>query len=125
MVGALLGYGLSLLGGAGGQGDTGTEPPMALILVLGAAMGLGMGALMGALQWIAGRNALSFGRWILSNMCGWAVAMAVIMFAAGSVQGTWPLGLIAVAGAVSGAIAGMALGAVTGLALPVPAGRAE
>lgn len=124
VLGALLGYGLSLLGGAGSQGEADAEPAISLILILGAGMGVVMGALMGALQSFAGRNVLNIGRWTLANTGGWAVAMVVIMFAASSVQSGWPLGAIAVVGAVSGGIAGLALGAVTSLALPAAVGRA-
>jgi len=46
------------------------------------------------------------------------------MLGAGSVDRSFSLGEIALAGAVSGAFAGLALGLVTGLALPAGAGKA-
>lgn len=118
MLGAVIGYGLSLLGGAGSGGADTPEPPFWLVILLGVAMGLGMGAVMGGLQWLAARHVLRASRWILASMGGWAAAMAVIMAGASTAQATWPLGLIAVAGAVSGGIAGALLGLITGLALP-------
>jgi len=75
------------------------------------------------LQALAGRGRLRAGRWILASMAGWAPAMAAIMLGAGSVDATFSLGAIALAGAVSGAIAGLALGVVTAFALPAGAGR--
>jgi hypothetical protein len=114
---AAAGYGLSLLGGAGGAGQ-GSEPALAVLVGLGAAMGVVMGALMGAIQWVGARGKLVFLRWIGSNALGWAPAMAVIMIAATSVQGSWPLYCITLAGGGAGAIAGLLVGAATMLALP-------
>jgi hypothetical protein len=120
VLGALAGYGLSLIGGAGGGSDGGAqfEPSVAMIIAMGAAMGLAMGGLMGAVQWLAARQTLSFKNWVMLNMAGWAPAMAVIMFAATSVKQEFPLGLIALIGAASGGIAGLMLGAVTSRTLP-------
>ena len=123
-LGAATAYGLSLVGGAGGQSTGESEPPLALIVLLGAAMGLFMGAPMGVLQWLAARGILSARRWIAANMAGWALAMAVIMLGAASVENSFPLALIALAGAFSGAVAGVLLGLVTGLALPGEGRRA-
>ena len=114
---AVAGYGLSLLGGAGDAGQ-GSEPALAVLLGLGAAIGAVMGALMGALQWVGARKALAFLPWIGANALGWAPAMAVIMIAATSVPGSWPLYCIALAGAGAGAIAGLLVGAAIMLALP-------
>ncbi len=113
---AAAGYGLSLVGGAGGA--AGSAPSLGVMLGLGAALGAVMGALMGATQWIAARGKLAFFPWIGANALGWAPAMAVIMLAATSVPGSWPLYCIALAGAGAGAIAGLLVGAATVLALP-------
>lgn len=119
VVAAVGGYGLSLLGGAGGAGaGGGREPGIILLLGLGVAMGLVMGALMGAIQWVGGRRKLGLFRWIGANALGWGPAMAVIMIAATSVQASWPLYCITLAGAGGGAIAGLLVGAATSLALP-------
>ena len=117
MAGAIVGYGLSLLGGAGGS-DSAEEPSLALIIVLGAGMGVAMGALMGAFQSLGARRILSPRKWIVANMAGWALAMPVIMAAATSVERSFPLALITAIGAASGGVAGAALGIVTSLALP-------
>jgi len=114
---AAAGYGLSLLGGAGGGGE-GSEPELAALLGLGAAMGAVMGALMGAIQWAGARGRLSALSWIGASALGWAPAMAVIMIVATSVEGSWPLYCIALAGAGAGVIAGLFVGAATMLALP-------
>jgi hypothetical protein len=113
------GYGLSLLGGAGGSGaGGGSEPPPVLLVVLGAAMGAVMGALMGAVQWAGARRRLALLPWIGANALGWAPAMAIIMMAATSVSGSWPLYGIALAGTGSGLGAGLLVGAATSRALP-------
>ena len=114
---AVAGYGLSLLGGAGGAGS-GSPPPLAMLLGLGAAMGAVMGALMGALQWAGARDRLSALSWIGANALGWAPAMATIMIAATAVPASWPLYCIALIGSASGAVAGLAVGSATMLALP-------
>jgi hypothetical protein len=120
---AVLGYGLSLLGGAGQGGDGQAEPSLAMMGLLGAGLGVVMGAMMGTLQALAGRGRLRARRWICANMAGWAPAMAAIMLGAGSVDASFSLACIATAGAVSGAIAGLALGVITGFALPAGAGK--
>ncbi len=120
VAGAAIGYGLSLLGGTGGNAaETGqAEPPVALVMLLGAAMGLFMGAVMGALQAFASKGALSMRWWIVWNMVGWAPAMAIIMAAASLVSRSMTLPTIAAVGALSGGLAGLVLGAVTQRGLP-------
>ena len=117
MLAAAAGYGLSVIGGAGGTGE-GSGPALSMLLVLGAGMGVVMGALMGATQWVGARSKLAFLPWIGANALGWALAMVVIMIAATSMPGSWPLYCIAIAGAVAGAIGGLLVGAATMLALP-------
>jgi hypothetical protein len=112
------GYGLSLVGGAGEAGE-GPEPNLAMLLGLGGAMGAVMGVVMGAAQLAGAAGRLAPLRWIGANALGWAPAMAIIMVAATSVQGSWPLYGIALAGAGAGAMAGLLVGAATLLALPL------
>lgn len=114
---AAAGYGLSLMGGAGGAGE-GSEPTLLILIALGAAMGIVMGTLLGAIQWAGGRGKLAFLPWVGANALGWAPAMAVIMIAATSVLGSWPLYCIALSGAGAGAVAGLLVGTATMLALP-------
>lgn len=117
---ALLGYGLSLMGGAGL--DTGAAeapaPPLALMLAGAAAIGAVMGGLMGAAQWNAARRLFTLRRWVVANVAGWAAAMPCIFAGASLVGEDWPLWQIAASGALSGAAAGVLLGFVTSPALP-------
>lgn len=123
MLGALAGYALSLLGGAGADGAAGgDEPSAAVLLGLGAAMGVAMGMLMGVVQWAAARDTIALFPWVGANAVGWAPAMATIMLAATSVDRAWPLFVIALIGAAAGAVAGLFVGAATSFALP---GRAH
>lgn len=120
IVGAVVGYGFSLLGGAGraAGNNVSVEPPLELIVALAAAMGVAMGALMGLSQWLSARGKISPLRWITMNAVGWAPAMIIIMLAATSVERSWSLGAIAVLGAGAGGAAGLFVGAMTSLALP-------
>lgn len=118
-VGALVGYGLSILGGAGGGGvgEAAYEPPIWMIASLGAALGVVMGVLMGVIQSSALGNAAHTRTWVAANAIGWAPAMAVIMLAASIAGAGWSLEQVAALGAASGAIAGMFVGAATLFAL--------
>ncbi len=117
MTGALLGYGLTLLGGP--PASDAPDPPLALILAGGAALGAVMGVLMGALQSLPGRPAIRPRSWILRSALGWALAMPPIFLAATAVPAGAPLALIALAGCLSGAVAGALLGLATAPALPL------
>jgi hypothetical protein len=109
---AVAGYALSAAGGAG-SGETAAEPAVWLMAIMGAGLGLVMGALMGACQLLAlGRRAPA-GAWIGANAVGWSVGMAAIMLAAGSLGAEVPLAVVAVAGAGAGAVAGLAVGLTT------------
>ena len=123
MLAAVLGYGLSLVSGAGqaAEGGVNTEPPLGLMIGLAAAMGLVMGSLMGLSQWISARHRIAPLRWIVANAAGWTPAMMAIMLAATLAQRGWSLAGVALLGAGAGAVAGLLVGAVTSLALP--AGR--
>lgn len=116
---AVLGYGLSILGGAGQAADAGGgDPPLVLVLGGGAAFGLVMGALLGAAQAVAARGALPFSPWILRTAWGWALGMAVILTAATFIPATWPLVAVAGLGLAAGAAAGLAIGLTTAGAVP-------
>ena len=124
LLAATLGYGLSLLGGAGAGGAAGPEPPLALTLAAAAGLGAVMGVMMGAIQWTAARLFLEPRAWIWRNAAGWALAMPAIFAGSASVGPDWPLPAIALAGAVSGAVAGALLGLLTAPALPGPSAAA-
>lgn len=116
MLGAVAGYGLSLLGGAGAQeAGPALDPPLWMMVALGGGAGLGMGVAMGLIQLPALRGGLSAKGWVVANALGWVPAMAVIMAAAGLAEARWTLLQVALAGAVSGAMAGLSVGAATGL----------
>lgn len=119
VAGAVTGYGLSIIGGAGsGEESPGAaEPALWLMALLGAGLGVVMGLLMGGLQGLAFRGIVTIRRWALANAVGWAPAMAVIIIAAGLPGYAWPLPAVALLGTASGAIAGLCVGAVTALAL--------
>lgn len=120
VLGAVTGYGLSLLGGAGSN-DVGAEPSLVLLAGLGALMGLAMGALLGAAQAIGVRGKVHMLGWITANAIGWAPAMCIIMIAATSAERAWSLVGVALLGAGAGAVAGLLVGAATSFALPAPA----
>ena len=65
--------------------------------------------MVGALQWLILRRQLSrAGWWVLANVGGWVVAVAVVMSLAGVFAVFW---------AVAGAVAMAAQGAITGRTL--------
>ena len=118
---AVLGYGLSLLGGAGAaEAPASPEPPLVAVLGLAAAMGAVMGTIMGAVQGVAGRGAIAFGPWVAANAAGWALAMVAIFAGSALASSDMPLAAVTALGAVSGAAAGGLLGLATSLALPGP-----
>ncbi len=124
LLAATLGYGLSLLGGAGAGSAEGPEPSLALMLAAAALLGAVMGLMMGAIQWTAARLFLEPRPWIWRNAAGWALAMPAIFAGSASVGSDWPLAAIALTGAVSGGVAGALLGLLTAPALPRPASAA-
>lgn len=122
VVGAIAGYALSALGGAGSGDPAAAEPALWLMAVAGAGLGLVMGALMGAAQVLALPDRISALNWIVANALGWAPGMAVIMLAASSVGGGVPLAAVAATGAASGVVAGALVGIATWLVLRDAAG---
>ncbi len=117
VVGAVAGYALSLLAGAGGA-DGGASPPVWLMLLAGAGAGAGMGFLLAAIQFPALPNAIRRRAWLWANALGWMPAMAAIMGAATLAGPGWSLAAVAGLGAASGAVAGASVGLFTGFALP-------
>ena len=105
---------------AGGSGsDDGAAP--ALLLILGAAIGLGalMGALLGAGQAIVLRAQVRHPwRWVGANMAAWAPAMAVILFGASLPGADWPAPAVVALAAFTGLVADSILGLVSGWFLP-------
>lgn len=121
---ALLAYGASLAFWAGAPSapvtaDAATAaPPLFLILPAAGAVGLVLGALMGAAQAMFGRlHHVPVLRWSLASGLGWALAMVVITAAASSFV-PQTLGAAALIGGLTGAAAGLLLGLATLFALP-------
>ena len=95
--------------------DAGDQPPLVLVLLGAAALGVVMGAVLGAAQASALRNLVRHPwRWVTGSTLGWTVAMPVIFLGATSVGASWPWWLVVPAGAVTGLMAGSALGVVSG-----------
>ncbi len=102
------------------SGDSGGTPPSLLLVLPGAAaLGLTMGALLGAAQAWSLRGAVPHPwRWVAANAAAWAPAMAVIFLGASAPGADWPLSALVGIALVTGAAAGAVLGVVTGWFLP-------
>lgn len=100
---------------AGRAGGPAVEPPLALVLLLSAAMGAVLGVILGAAQWVVlRRHARRAGRWIAANAAAWAVGMPVIFLATGIVGPQTPAIAIAALAALFVTIAGAVVGAIEG-----------
>ncbi|MBA2953708.1 DUF385 domain-containing protein [Nocardioides sp. MAH-18] len=101
---------------SGGAADT---PPLALVLLGAAALGLVMGAVLGAVQALALRGAVRHpGRWVGANAAAWPLAMTLIFAGATTPGAAWSTWSVVLLGVVTGAVAGTGLGLVTGWFLP-------
>lgn len=99
--------------------DDGSTPGIALVLLGAAALGLAMGAVLGAVQSLALRGAVRHPwRWTGANAAAWPFAMALIFLGATAPGASWPAGQVVLLGVATGAVAGAALGLVTGFFLP-------
>lgn len=97
------------------SGDRGTSPPVSLVLLGAAGLGLGMGALLGAAQAaVLGGVVPHPWRWVAANAAAWPPAMLVIFVGATSAEADWALGWVLLLGLGTGAAAGTVLGLVTG-----------
>jgi hypothetical protein len=89
------------------------------MLPLAATMGIALGAILGAAQWIVlRRHVPRAGWWIPANAIAWAVGMALVFTGMGFIpdSGGATTGIIA-AVIICVALAGIAVGAIHGLAL--------
>ena len=99
--------------------DRGTSPPVSLVLLGAAGLGLAMGALLGAAQAAVLRGAVPRPwRWVVANAVAWPPAMVLIFVGATSARADWAWGWVVLLGAGTGATAGAVLGLVTGWHLP-------
>lgn len=106
------------------EGPAGTDaaaaggPPLWLMPLAGAALGLAFGAVFGAAQASVLRGQVARPRrWVTANSLGWSAALAVMMTGASLPSGPWPLPQLLLLGGATGVLAGLAIGAVTGLFL--------
>ncbi|HWJ10065.1 MAG TPA: hypothetical protein VNS46_11850 [Nocardioides sp.] len=99
---------------SGGGSDA---PPLALVLLGGAALGAVTGGLLGGAQALAARRERTVSlRWVLASAVGWTAAMPVIYLGAGLPDADWPVLAVVPLGTVTGLAAGAVLGALTGRA---------
>ena len=102
---------------AGDEG--GAAPPVGLVLLGAAGLGLVMGAALGAVQALVLRGASTHPwRWVRANSLAWPGAMVLIFAGATTPDDTWPVGQLLLLGALTGAAAGALLGGVLGPAVP-------
>ena len=101
-------------------GDAGGAPPSLLLVLPGAAaLGLLMGALLGAAQAWSLRGAVRHPwRWVTANAAAWAPAMAVVFLGATAPDASWPLSAVLGIALLTGAAAGTVLGLVTSWFVP-------
>jgi hypothetical protein len=94
-------------------------PPLALLLLLAAALGAIAGPLLAAFQWLSLRKALSSrsGYWLPANAAAWLLGMPVIFLGAQANEFTSSPALIAGAIALALLAAGAIVGAVHGRVL--------
>ena len=103
--------------------DASASPPLLLTVGGGAALGVLMGAVLGAAQATGLRSLVSRpGRWTAANALGWAPTMSIIMIGAGTPGADWASWQVGALGTVTGLVAGAALGLVTGSFLPALGG---
>lgn len=102
-----------------GHGGSGPEPPLPVELLLGAMLGLGMGLVLGAGQWllVLRRRVDGAATWIPASAVGWALGMVPAFAAATSVPAGSSAALLVGAGALAGGAMGGLAGLVTGSVL--------
>lgn len=113
-----LGWAGASVPGALASGD-GEAPPQALVLVAAAALGLVMGAALGAAQAPAFHDgARRPWRWVWMSAVAWTPTMVVMFAGATLPDASWSPAAIILTGALTGIIAGALLGVVTGVCAP-------
>jgi len=104
-----------------GPGTSEQQPPPLTVVLLGAALlGLSMGGLLGAGQaWALGGSVTRPWRWVPVSTAAWGVAMTMIFIGATALPSTWPWQAVLPVGTLTGLAAGALLGVVSGWFLPV------
>ncbi len=94
------------------------DPPLWLVSLTAAGVGLVFGAIFGWFQWLELRKHLSgAAKWIWANTWGWTLGITWVYMAATLPDATTPIGITITLGAISGVLMGVSVGAVTGLYL--------
>jgi hypothetical protein len=104
---------LALMNPGDTTGPVSSEPPMMLIVLVGAVGGLSGGVLMGAFQALAVLRMVGRRRallWIAASATGWAAGLAVIMVATTLQDEHTPTLLVALFAGLGAALGGLALG---------------
>ena len=92
----------------------GAAPNAAFVLLMAAALGLTMGALLGVGQALVLRHHVRHPwRWVSISAAAWAPAMVVIFTGATVPDASWPTGAVVALGALTGVVAGAILGLVS------------
>lgn len=120
-----LGWALASAPAALSGPDGGAAPPLMFVLVMAGALGLVMGALMGAAQAFVLRGHVRHPwRWMGISAAAWTPAMVIIFAGATVPDASWATFPVIVLGAVTGALAGAALGGVSAGLMPALTGPA-
>lgn len=99
--------------------DSGAAPPLLVVLLGAAGIGLVLGPVLGGAQALALRGAARAPlRWVLANTLAWPPVMIVIFFGATTPSASWSVPSVVLLGALTGAAAGTLLGLVTRPLLP-------
>ncbi|MBZ5737474.1 hypothetical protein [Nocardioides mangrovi] len=100
----------------GGEAE---QPPMLLVVLGAAALGLVLGPVLGAAQATALRGVVRHPRrWTVANAAAWPVVMAVIFVGATAPDASWPTWTVLATGTATGVVAGGVLGGLTAPFLP-------
>lgn len=118
-----LGWAAASAPSVAGDGGDAEQPPVLLVVLGAAGLGLVLGSVLGAAQAVTLRGAVRHpGRWVVANAAAWPLAMVLIFLGAGLPDDGWPAGSVILTGALTGAVAGTALGLVSGLYLSTLSG---
>jgi hypothetical protein len=103
---------------SGADAPPATDPGLLVTLLAASALGLALGALFGAFQWIAlRRHVRRGGSWIAANAIAWALALPWSFVAGGSIAAASSPVLAVSGAALAGAAMGLTVALVTGLFL--------
>jgi hypothetical protein len=108
---------LAALGGDGAGAPMGELGDLATY-GLAAALGFGLGPILGLPQWVVLRRVVRrAGWWIPANAVAWAAGMPIVFIGAGAMTTDWPMVGLAAVGLLTLAATGAVVGAIHGLAL--------